>query len=140
MAEDVVIARFRADLDQVKKEFDEYIASLEKVQKEEKDTQAEIKKSGDVAAVTSKKRTDSLKGTTTELKKVEAAAKGAFNQKPLAEFNKGVDKTKENVKGLGGSFGGITQSIKGSLVGIGAGIAAAFSIQAISSPIVILIY
>jgi len=131
MAEDVVIARFRADLDQVKKEFDEYIASLEKVQKEEKDTQAEIKKSGDVAAVTSKKRTDSLKGTTTELKKVEAASKGAFNQKPLAEFNKGVDNTKENVKGLGGSFGGITQSIKGSLVGIGAGIAAAFSVQAV---------
>jgi hypothetical protein len=95
MAEDVVIARFRAELTDVTKQFDQYIASLDKVEKEEKDVEKQ-----------SKKTTDTIKKGATE--RTTAVNKEAS------------------------SFQSAFTKIKGSIVGIGAGIAAAFSIQAIA--------
>lgn len=132
MADDVIIARFSAELSDLKKEFDAYIAQLEKVKKEEKGVQVETKKTGDVAKDSAKKRTDAFKSESTELKKLQSNVKSAFDVKPVSNFTKEVDKSKSSVKGLSTETQGVSSRIKSSLAGIGAGIIAAFSIQAVS--------
>jgi len=132
MAEDVVIARFRADLDQVRAEFDQYINTLEKVQKEEKDTQAETKKTATTAEQASKKRTQAIKAEEAELKRLSAARKNAFSVDEINGFNKKISETKDRIATLKGETAGVGSSIKSTFAGIGAGIAAAFSIQAVT--------
>jgi len=131
MAEDVVIAKFRADLSEVQKQFEAYIKTLEKVDGKEKDTQDELNKTTRSAESVAKRRLVLIRQEEAELKKLEKARKQAFQPKELDDFNKKIKATQDRISTLRGETTGVGSTIKATFAGIGAGLAAAFSVDAI---------
>jgi len=142
MADEVLVAQFRADVAGLKKQLDDYVASLEKVQKEEKDTQKEVTKTTETNKTAAQKRNQAIKAELAELDKLQAARKKAFTPEAINAFNKKIDESTKKIQALRGAtqnvgagisktFDGVGNSIKASLSGVAAGIAAAFSVQAV---------
>lgn len=131
MAEDVVIARFQADLDQVRGEFEAYIKELNKVQGKEKETQEDIKKTGKTAETSAQKRSAAIKTELNEIARLRKARNDAFQPKAIDEFNKKISESQRRIQLLKGEAQGVGSSIKGVFANFAAGIAAAASTQAI---------
>lgn len=133
MADEVLIAKFEAELAGVKKQLDDYIASLENVQKEEKDTQKETTKTAGTIESSAKKRNAAIKAELAELTKLKAARKQAFTPEEIDKFNRKIAETQNRISTLRGGMQTTGAAIKQTLAGIGAGILAAFSIQAVTA-------
>lgn len=133
MADEVLIAQFRADVEGVKAQLDTYVKGLEQVQKEEKDTQKTTQETAKTSEEALKKRNNLVKQELVELKKLQDARKRAFTPESIDQFNRKIGESKTRLASLRGEANGLSTSIKSSLAGIGAGFAAAFSIQAVTA-------
>jgi tape measure domain-containing protein len=131
MAEDVVLARFRADLDQVRAQFEGYIKQLERVQNEESDTQKATKQTATTAAEAARRRSSALKEEQAELRRLQIAVKQAFTPTAIEEFNRKINESKQRIATLRGETQNVGGSLKSVFAGVGAGVAAAFSVNAI---------
>lgn len=131
MADEVVIARFQADISDLQKELDKYVKALEGVQKEEKDTQDQVKKTTTTETDAAKKRNAAIKAEINEIQKLKAARKQAFDPVVISGFTKKIQEAEGRIAALRGQTNNLGSSIKASLAGVGAGIAAAFSVGAV---------
>lgn len=131
MADEVIIARFRAELDQTIKEFDRYVASLEKGEKEQKSFQESVTKTSKTTEAATKKEVLTSKQYQAELARIEAAKKKAFDTKAIKDTSKALDDVKKKTRETGDSFGKSITSIKSSIGQVGAALGIAFSAQAI---------
>ena len=143
MADDVLIARFQAELDGITAEFEKYLSELKKVQKEEGETQADIKKTALTAEEAAKRRTKAIKAEEAEIKKLTQARKLAFDPKTIDSFNQKISESQKRIsllkgetesfgKGLETRLSSVGSLAKSALIGVGSGIAAAFSISKIA--------
>lgn len=128
MADDVILARFRADVTDLKKELDDYINTLEKAEKQEQKTGNESKKAGDKELTAAQKRNQALKSEEAELKRLQQARNKAFDPKVIDSYNKKIAESQRNISLLKGETENLGSSTKAILGGIAEGIAAAFTI------------
>lgn len=133
MANEVILAQFEADLSKVKKDFEAYIKLLKEAEKSEDKLGNEAEQSAKQQQTAGQKRKELLRQEETELKRLVIAKRQAFSVADISAFNTQINKSKERISILKDEATGFGSSIKSSLAGIGAGIAAAFSIQAISA-------
>ncbi len=134
MVEDKIIARFTADIEQYKSALIELESKLNKLSKTESKTEEDRKSLGATAASASQKRSAALKNEEAELKRLKVALKNAFTVTDIEKFNTAISKTKTNISTLKGEASGIGKSIgglKSQFGALGAGIAAAFTVDAI---------
>jgi len=133
MAEDVVLARFTADLAQLQKDFDKYISQLQKVEDKQEDVADSTKDLATTAADASKKRTDALKKEEAELKRLQIEQKRAFDPKVIKTYNDRISESQKRISLLKGETSQFGSVAKSALAGVGAGLLAAFSVGAVSA-------
>lgn len=130
-ADEVIIARFRAELDQTIKEFDRYIASLEKGEKQQKSFQETVTETSKKTQAAGKKEVLTIEQYRAELARIEAAKKKAFDTKPIVETGKEIDKVKKKTKETGDSFDKSVSKIKSNLKQIATSLGIGFSALAV---------
>ncbi len=133
VANEVILAQFEADLSKVKKDFDEYIKQLQKAEKAEDKLGNEAEQSAKQQQTAAQKRNQLLKQEEAELKRLVIAKRQAFTVTDISAFNTKINESTQRIRVLKDESAGFGSSLKSSLSGIGAGIAAAFSIGAITA-------
>lgn len=134
MAEEKVLVRFGADITELKTQLLALESEMNKVAGAEKKIDDEIKAGSLQAATASQKRVIALKNEEAELKRLQAGIKQAFTVKDIESFNSRIAQTKNNIatlKGEAGGLGKITGGLKTQFAALGAGIAAAFTVDAV---------
>ncbi len=136
MAEDLIIARFQADITDYRSKLLQLESELNKLSESEKKTAEDQKKVSSELATASQKRTAALKNEEAELKRLQVALKQAFTAPEINKINGQINSVKSNISALKGETSGLGKvlgGLGGQFAAIGAGVAAAFSVQAIIS-------
>jgi hypothetical protein len=140
MAVEEIVIRYKADVSGLEAEINELIAAQNKLTKEVKAGTDEQKKAATTQEFAAKKRTELLKLEEQRLKKLQAAQKLAFDPKEIERFNREIQQSQRNIDTLTGkanqakgALGGLGDNLIGQFKGVGAAVAAAFSVQAIIS-------
>jgi hypothetical protein len=133
VANEVILAQFEADLSKVKRDFEAYIKLLKDAEKAEDKLGDEAEQSAKQQQTAAQKRKELLKQEEAELKRLIIAKRQAFSVADISAFNTKINESRSRISILKDETSGFGSSIKASLAGIGAGIAAAFSIQAITA-------
>lgn len=136
MAEDLIIARFQADITDYRSKLLQLESELNKLSDTEKKTAEDQKKVSNELATASQKRTAALKNEEAELKRLQVALKQAFTAPEINKINGQINSVKSNISALKGETSGLGKVLGGlgsQFAAIGAGVAAAFSVQAIVS-------
>lgn len=134
MAEDLIIARFQADITDYTSKLLSLESELNKLSATEKKTAEDQKKVSNELATASQKRTLALKNEEAELKRLQVALKQAFTAPEINKINGQINSVKSNIAALKGETSGLGKvlgGLGGQFAAIGAGVAAAFSVQAI---------
>lgn len=131
-----IITKYTAEVAEYKKAVDDIISQQNKFIANQlgiKDGSVNVTKTLTAAANSRKKL---LEEETKNLKSLEAGLKTAFNIPQIKVFNEQIAQSKSNIallKGETEKTGGLFSGLKSQLAGVGAGIAAAFSVGAIIS-------
>jgi len=133
MAEDIVLGKFTADFTELKKKLDGYVDNLQVVQKEEKKTGKEAEKAAETAESAAKKRNAAIKIEQAELKRLVLERKKAFDPKVIEDYNTKITESTKRISTLSGKTASFGASAKSIFANVGAGIVAAFSIQAVAA-------
>lgn len=134
MANEKIIATFTADIAEYKAKLQELEGALNQLSDEQKKTADEQKKSSAELASASQKRKVALQNEQAELKRLQAGLKSAFTVKEIDEFNRKIAQSKQNIstlKGEAGGIGKVTGGLSQQFSGLGASIAAAFTVGAV---------
>lgn len=128
--EDVVV-RYRAEVDQFTKELDAIILKQDEIIKNEVQQEKQEKKTVTAAQHAASKRKQLIIQEEAEIKKLRQLRALAFDPKQIEKYNKAIDQSSRNIATLGGKTAGLGKSAASVFGGIAAGIAAAFSVQAV---------
>lgn len=131
-----IITRYTAEVAQYQKSVQDIIAEQKKFIDGQTAIQNNDKKTTSALILAANSRKKLLEEETKNLKPLESGLKTAFNVPQIKVFNEQIAKSKENIallKGETEKTGNIFSGLKDQLAGVGAGIAAAFSIGAIIS-------
>jgi hypothetical protein len=134
LAEDLIIARFQADITDYRSKLLQLESELNKLSDTEKKTAEDQKKVSNELATASQKRTAALKNEEAELKRLQVALKQAFTAPEINKINGQINSVKNNIAALKGETSGLGKvlgGLGGQFAEIGAGVAAAFSVQAV---------
>lgn len=131
---EVEILKFTAEFGDIQQRLKDLEAQLRKLGKAEEEVTTEQKKGVTEMLSASQKRKAALATEQAELKKLQTSLKGAFSAPEIEKFNSAITKTKNNIsllKGETGGLGKVTDGLKSQFAGLGAGIAAAFTVDAV---------
>lgn len=135
MAEvDVIIAKFQADISDYQAKLNQLEKEVRELSDTEKKGADNTKKNYNELASASQKRKAAIVSEQAELKKLQSGLKTAFTVPEIEKFNSAINKSKNNIatlKGEASGLGSITGGLKSQFAGLGAGIAAAFTVQAV---------
>lgn len=130
----IVVTEYQAKIDQYLQQLDKLKAQVKSVVKErEKDSQAEKKNTSELQNAV-QQRNRLLQQELNNLKRLQSERAKAFTVKDIEDYNQKIAQTQRNISILKGETSqlGITAGkLKGAFASLGAGIAAAFSAQAI---------
>jgi len=126
-----VIVRYRAEVDQLEKELDVIILKQSQIVKGEDKVNDQTKKATTSLEFAAKKRKELIVAEEAELRKLYQLKKLAFDPKQINQYNNRIAESKGNISTLKGELGGFGKSATSIFAGIGAGIAAAFSVGAV---------
>lgn len=133
MANEVILAQFEADLSKVRRDFEAYIKQLKEAEKAEDKLGNEAEQSAKQQQTAGQKRLALLKQEEAEFKRLVIAKRSAFTVTDISAFNQKINESKDRIRVLSGETSTFGSTLRSSLSGIGAGIAAAFSIGAITA-------
>lgn len=133
ISQEEVVVRYRAEVDQLTKELDVIILKQEEIVNLEKAQGTEAKKQVSSQAFAANKRKQLIQAEEQELRKLAQLKKLAFDPKQIEKYNQQIAASQNKIKLLQGEVGGIGKTASSVFAGIGAGIAAAFSVQAITA-------
>jgi hypothetical protein len=131
---DVVLIKLQADISQYQTKLAELTVEVRKLSDEQGKAADDQKKSSAELASASQKRKAALVAEEAELKKLQAGLKNAFSVPDIEKFNSAITKSKNNIALLKGEASGVgkaTAGLKEQFAGLGAGIAAAFTVDAV---------
>ncbi len=131
---EVEILKFNAEFGDIQQRLKDLEAQLRKLGKAEEEVTTEQKKGVTEMLSASQKRKAALATEQAELKKLQASLKSAFTAADIDKFNKAITKSKDNIKLLKGETdlaGKGIGGLKSQFSGLGAGIAAAFTVDAL---------
>lgn len=131
---DVILTRFEGDIADLKAKLTELEKEYGKLGETIKKPAEDEKKLSKELVTAAQKRKSLLIAEQAELKRLQTAAKSAFTVKDIDEFNRKITTSKNNIsllKGEVSSVGKLTSGAGSQFLALGAGIAAAFSVQAV---------
>ncbi len=131
---EVELLKFTSDLGDIQQKLKDLEAQLRKIGKAEEEVVDTQKKGNTELLTASQKRKAALTSEQAELKKLQAGLKGAFTVSDIEKFNKAIAKSKDNIKLLKGETDLVGKGIgglKSQFGALGAGIAAAFTVQSV---------
>lgn len=134
MAEERVLVKFGADIGDLKTQLLDIETQLNKLASAEKKTEDQKKATSKEVQTASQKRVQALKNEQAELARLKTSLKQAFTPADIEKFNSSITKTKNNIALLKGETNGIGKAIGGlgsQFAALGAGVVAAFSVQAV---------
>ena len=136
MAQEIVVS-YRAEVDKLTGELNKIIAQQEEIALLEKKGNLEVQKGVTAEQQAAKKRTELLKLEEAELLKLQKLRKLAFDPKTIKAYDDAITKSQRNIQLLGGktrsTLNEVSNQVKSIGAGIATGIAAAFTITAITS-------
>lgn len=136
MATEDIITRYLAEVEGYVREIEKIKASVRTLVTEEKKQTEESKKANVTLKQAATERKKLLEAEVNTLKKLKAESKLAFSPADIAKYNTAIAASQRNIdllKGKISSIKGVNAELKGAFAGIGAGIAAAFSVAAIEN-------
>jgi len=136
VAQEIVVS-YRAEVDKLTGELNKIIAQQEEIALLEKKGNLEVQKGVTAEQQAAKKRTELLKLEEAELLKLQKLRKLAFDPKTIKAYDDAITKSQRNIQLLGGktrsTLNEVSNQVKSIGAGIATGIAAAFTITAITS-------
>lgn len=131
-----VITRYIAETQEYSRKIDEIIGKVRVLQLEEAKEVANSKEGVSVQKAAASQRKTLLEGEIANLKRLKIESKNAFTVPEIQKFNQQISQTKNNIallKGETNAVGSAVNGFKAQLNGLGAGIIAAFSVNALKN-------